>query len=74
MKVYLSSNDLGHYDAHDESLWKDDQEIEMTETEFSRYKQDVENYYRWQVFFDDKTRTLWYDEMKQRKPDYSVPF
>lgn len=74
MKVYLSSNDAGGYDAHDERLWKDDQEIELSDTEFARYQQDVTNYYSWQVVFDDKLRTRWYEEMKQHKPDYRIPF
>lgn len=74
MKVYLSSDDTGGYTASDERVFKDDREIELTETEFNQYKQDVQNYYRWQTLFDDKIRVLWYDEMKQRKPDYSEPF
>lgn len=74
MKIYLSSNDCGGYDAGEKRVWKDDKEIELSDTEFARYKQDVENYYRWQNIFDDKVRTLWYDEMKARKPDHSVPF
>ena len=74
MKVYLSSSDYGIYDANKERLFSGDQEIEMSEKEFEEYQNAVKQYYSWQTFFDDKLRVSWYDEMKQRKPDHSVPF